>query len=159
VSTPQSSVRSVCHDIGWIILGCASCQKNRCSYTSSPIAVPAVWPRHRVCRTTRENPMRKKSVSQDRKNSRSRRAIGKPESSVSAAALQQRSRHPREEQTGGGETHQKPTSPEEFLSTNQGLPPGEPLNRPNSRHGYNDCATWLLTDSSVGMWQRGIEID
>jgi catalase len=66
--------------------------------------------------------MRKKSVSQDRKNSRSRRAIGKPESSVSAAALQQRSRHPREEQTGGGETHQKPTSPEEFLSTNQGLP-------------------------------------
>jgi catalase len=68
--------------------------------------------------------MRKKSVSQDRKNNRSRPAIGKPVSSVSAAALPQRSRHPRasEEQTGGGETHQKPTSPEAFLSTNQGLP-------------------------------------
>lgn len=29
----------------------------------------------------------------------------------------------------------------------------------NSRHGNNHCATWLQTDSSVGMWQRGIEID
>lgn len=31
--------------------------------------------------------------------------------------------------------------------------------RPGSRHSNNHCATWFLTDSSVGMRQRGIEID
>jgi hypothetical protein len=36
VSTSQPSVRSVCRDIGWTILGCASRQKNRCSIHEFP---------------------------------------------------------------------------------------------------------------------------
>jgi hypothetical protein len=46
------------------------------------------------------------------------------EKSATPAANLFSTRTPRhvQEQTGGGETHQKPKSPEAFLSTNQGLP-------------------------------------
>jgi catalase len=46
------------------------------------------------------------------------------EKSATPAANLPSTRTPRhvQEQTGGGETHQKPKSPEAFLSTNQGLP-------------------------------------
>jgi len=56
--------------------------------------------------------------------SSARKIASTTEKSATPAADLLSTRTPRhvQEQTGGGETHQKPKSPEAFLSTNQGLP-------------------------------------
>src|SRR5579864_51508 len=39
------------------------------------------------------------------------------------------------------------------------LSPRQPDRKPDSRRGNDYCTAWFLTDSSIGVWQRGIEID